>query len=153
MEEVVDGRLLLLVFAPPLADLGHDRQELVELDLARPVLVDGCVRPHLQSMSSWTSSRVCESPRAMKGSSSSSTPMEPVPFSSRELKYFLSSSRASSLNTIRFFFPCFFSQLRSPNPEWKISLGGSEISSFVFNSGIVWGSIQSVSGLDRKSVV
>lgn len=72
--------------------------------------------------------------------------MEPVPFSSRELKYFLSSSRASSLNTIRFFFPCFFSQLRSPNPEWKISLGGSEISSFVFNSGIVWGSIQSVSG-------
>ena len=52
-------------------DFEHDGKELVKLDFPRTIQVNGLISRNLQSMSCCTSSLVYESPKAMKGSSSS----------------------------------------------------------------------------------
>jgi hypothetical protein len=70
-------------------------------------------------MSFSTSSRVDANPRAMRGSSSSSTPIEPEPSLSREVKYFLSLLISSSLKSMRSSLPCFLSHVRSWKLDWN----------------------------------
>lgn len=58
----------------------------------------------------WTYWRLSHKPKAIRGSSNSSTPIAPDPSSSRQLKYYLSFLNSSSSKSIQCFLPCFFNQ-------------------------------------------
>lgn len=88
------------------------------------------------SMISYTSSQLSANPSPIKGSSSSSIPIEPDPSSSRELKHSLSFFIWSSVKFKTWLFPCRINQLHSSLTQRIVwfSIISSIHSFFVLNS-------------------